>query len=147
MSISPFNSFGKRMNGILRTSVCVKSLWSLPVNLAKLEQAWRFTFWLHNGCSTVMNCTNCAVHIYTENYHLTHVLTKWRTCPYSTLNLLSQYAQVCVGVNFLLARRSLSRTNRSRPFNMLCDWTSLFFSPRLSKSAYWLLCNYEMNVL
>ena len=32
----------------------------------------------------------------------------------------AQYAQVCVGVNFLLMCRSLSRPSLSRPFNMHC---------------------------
>ena len=29
-------------------------------------------------------------------------------------------------VNFLFARRSFSRPSHSRPFNLLCDWTSQF---------------------
>ena len=59
-------------------------------------------------------------------------------------------------VNFLFARRSFSRPSHSRPFNLLCDWTSQFLIASacrhcrylvFAKSADWLLCNYEINVL
>ena len=59
-------------------------------------------------------------------------------------------------VNFLFARRSFSRPSHSRPFNLLCDWTSQFLIASacrhcryvvFAEFAYWLLYKCEIYEL